>query len=322
MSIVTLDAQATAAQSAVVNAPANAQAAWAAANTQSANDARVAGGVTALSGLLANGYDQNSDADNQALIQTIAGGVSLIPGIGIVLGAAIEVLDAVGQAAGVILQKIGLIPTPGCSHTGPDWTTASVLSEYPPLSQLPGPFAQLAMATLATNAATQLNCGSAYPNSVVLQGMIEVWNAAHPNGAPISIVFPYPNEWGAPFARDVDWTHLFDSVSDLHNDYSAQAIGQMAYQEETAGGAFGPSDAAPTYGWVLATVNAENAVSAVVGRPAPPPPNPLTAAKLRGVRIAAAVAQPSSWPWLVGGLAALGAAGAGFWAWWRGRAAR
>jgi hypothetical protein len=179
------------------------QDAWNGATSDQANDQRVAAGAQAATGLLQNGYNPDSSADNQALITCIAGAVSLVPGVGPILGGALMLLDAIGQGIASLLQKAGLIWY-GCRTSG-NWTAANIIAIEKSQAQAqvaqqtpnvqnwfaspPGSFAALIFPMLAQNAATMSNCQGSYTNPQVLTAAVAMWNQ-NATGPSMSVYIP------------------------------------------------------------------------------------------------------------------------------------
>jgi hypothetical protein len=157
---------------------------WNQTQTPQANQARIDAGVSAGSSILASGYNPDNPDDNQKMIVAIAGGISLVPGIGPVLGGAILLLDGVGQAIAPVLYSIGLISKPGCSSSG-NWTAATVLSttramlgQWGTMPPAPvGSFSDFALGLLATDNAQSANCKPHMGNFSTLAAAAAIWNA-------------------------------------------------------------------------------------------------------------------------------------------------
>jgi hypothetical protein len=174
-----MNAQVAAGQAQLAKLGGQAKATWDASQTALANNLRIVNGANAAAGLLQNGYDPNSDADNQAAITAVAGGLSLIPAVGPLLGGALLILDAIALGIAKGLEAIGLIAKPGCFNTQGTWTPAQIVASTFPngIPYPPGSFATLVVAALAQNTADRLNCKPTYPNEWILTGIVALWNA-------------------------------------------------------------------------------------------------------------------------------------------------
>jgi hypothetical protein len=245
-----------------------AKATWDASQTNVANAQRVTNGAIAAESLVQNGYNPNDDADNQKAITAVAGGLSLIPGIGPVLGGALLILDAIALGAAKLLEAIGLISPPYCNSTG-NWTPAKVLAPFPSLPTTPGTFAALATAALATNAADSLNCKPHYPPSWVLTGVATLWNQ-NSSGNPVQIWIPNldpsgvqifaPQQGGGP-SLDTLTSYAFQPLANV-------PLGYVAYGSTVTvnDGAFAPkAPPAPATGSGGGKAVAVVAVAAVAG---------------------------------------------------------
>jgi hypothetical protein len=278
--------QVASAQQAIQGASADAQAQWNQAVSQEANDARVINGAAAAGSLLQNGFNPNDPADEQKAYQAIVAGVSLIPGIGLVLGGALEILDAIGVAAASALEALGLISKPGCTYTGTP-TINDVLSEYPvPAANTPqGSFASLAMAALGQNVLQQRICSpKRYPNDWILAGVASLWNQ-YAQGAPQTL-------WVPPL--DVtDSLSVFDPMNPYITD-------QVPY-------AFQPIQNVPSYIQNPSTLFANRYVGAAVTVNAGPFVPPAPSASTGGGTGASTATSPAK----TAALATAGIAGAG-----------
>ena len=168
------------------------QAQWNSATSGAQNNARIGAGVSAASDLLSNGYNPDSADDNQKLIVAVAGAVSLIPGVGPILGGAVMILDAIGQGIAKVLEDVGLIWF-GCRTTG-NWTTASALNAMQGgpyrLPSIGGhDFASLAIPMLAANLTRVLNCQGALQNLQIVTAAAAMWNAGA-SGPPLTVYIP------------------------------------------------------------------------------------------------------------------------------------
>jgi hypothetical protein len=185
-------------QQAVSQMSAGLQAQWANATSPAANSSRIAGGIEAGSDLIVNGYNPDSAGDNQKLIVSIAGGVSLIPGVGPILGGAVLLLDAGAQAIAKVLEDAGIIWF-GCRTTG-NWTVQTVLSENPIPPMPPGSFAALAVPMLAQDCANTANCKGSLGMLAVLAGAASIWNAGA-SGPPMTVYVPSFGSVGGLFVE-------------------------------------------------------------------------------------------------------------------------
>ena len=151
------------------------------------SNARVQQGAAATLDLAQNGYNPNSKEDSAKLIHAISGGLCLVPGVGLILGGAVEGLWAVGNAIATPVQNafasIGLgdrDDAPPCQSSG-NWTPALILSINK--GRLPatpkGSFAQFVIAALAMYAAQSSNCKGGFPPSAVVDGALAIWNKTH-----------------------------------------------------------------------------------------------------------------------------------------------
>ena len=167
------------------------QSQWANATSPQANNARIGAGVSSATSLLENGYDPHSDADNQKLITAVAGAVSLIPGVGTVLGGAVLLLDAVGQAIAKVLEDVGLIWF-GCRSSN-NWTTGGAFDAMNAGNALPPTnnrdFASLVLPMLAANFTKVLNCQGALQNLQIVTAAASMWNAGA-SGPPMTVYVP------------------------------------------------------------------------------------------------------------------------------------
>jgi len=152
-----------------------------------ANTQRISQGASSAQSLIQNGYNPDSSSDNQNLVHVISGGLCLVPGVGPLLGGAVEALWVVGNAVEAPLQNalasIGLgFPTglPPCKTSG-SWTPATIFNANKgALPAMPsGSFAQLAVAALATAASMRANCQATPPAAAVVDAIVSMWNQTH-----------------------------------------------------------------------------------------------------------------------------------------------
>ncbi len=150
-------------------------------------DQKTLQGASAAVSLLQNGYDPSSKSDNANLVHVISGGLCLVPGIGPLLGGAVEALYAVGNVIACpvtdAFAAIGFgtrCDAPPCSTSG-NWTTASVMKEnagrLPPMPR--GSFSSLAVPALASSAAQWGNCKPGPNASAVVDAVVNTWNLTH-----------------------------------------------------------------------------------------------------------------------------------------------
>jgi hypothetical protein len=178
-------------QQAYAQLSSNLQAQWASATSPSQNNARIAAGVSSAADLLSNGYDPHNDADNQKLIVAVAGAVSTIVPVGSVIGGALLLLDAVGEAVAKVLEDVGLIWF-GCRSSN-NWTIGGAFDAMNTGNALPPTnnrdFASLVLPMLAANFTKVLNCQGALQNLQVVTAAASMWNAGA-SGPPISVYVP------------------------------------------------------------------------------------------------------------------------------------
>ena len=235
--------------------------AWAAATSPAANSQRIDAGASAGLSLIINGYNPGSNSDNQQLIVAIAGACSLIPGIGTMLGGAVMILDAIGEAAASLLEAVGLVWF-GCRTSG-DWTPAMIAAQYPGLHLGPGTFAALANAAILKNAADFANCNGRMDNQVVLAAVAQLWNA-NSSGPPMTVYVPAMTAGGPqPFVFTEQAKYAFAKVSSL----SQVPLGNYAVQtpEGSLGAPFNT-----TYGDPSALDAPDEAMNALGYSPTPP----------------------------------------------------
>lgn len=166
------------------------------------NQARVAQGAAAALSLAQNGFDPSSQQDEQELVAAVAGALCLVPVVGPALGACLEVMYQVFNAASCPLEhafaSIGLIPDlppgcggPPCTSSG-NWTTAGILSAN--AGQLPtlrdGTFAKLTVSALAHGAAQAANCKTSVPPGILVDAIVRIWNQTHAGPAAQILVPP------------------------------------------------------------------------------------------------------------------------------------
>ena len=173
------------------------QAQWDAATTPQANAARVETGVVAATDLISNGYNPDNPGDNQKLIVAIAGGLSLVPAIGPILGGALLALDAGGEAIAKLLEQAGIIWF-GCRSSG-NWTPQLVLTAggRAPLMQ-PGSFSALVAPMIAQDIANANNCKASFGPYAVLTAAATMWNAGA-TGPSMTVYIPSLTGYGIPF---------------------------------------------------------------------------------------------------------------------------
>lgn len=194
-----------------------AQATWNVETSQSAGDARVVQGAVAATDLISTGYNPDSDADNQKLIAAVAGAVTLIPGIGLVLGGALALLDVIGIGIAKVLESVGLIWY-GCRSSG-NWTPAAILADYPGIQTTPGTFGALAVPALMQNASEYMNCKGRMQHQVILAAAASMWNK-YASGPPMTIYVPAMGAGNEPFCFSEQGAIAFtpaSSVTDLPN---------------------------------------------------------------------------------------------------------
>ena len=181
----------------------SAQEAWNGATSDEANNNRIAAGAQSAGDLLSNGYDPDSTKDNQELITAIAGAISLVPGVGPLVGGALMLLDAIGEGIASLLQSTGLIWF-GCRTSG-NWTPANMLAieqaqaQQFVAQQTPnvrnwfptptGSFASLVFPMLLGNAAKMSNCAGTFTNPQILAAAVAMWNA-NASGPAMSVYIP------------------------------------------------------------------------------------------------------------------------------------
>jgi len=170
------------------------------------NQQRVAQGASSAISLAKNGYNPDSPSDNANLVHAIAGGLCLVPGVGPLLGAAVEGLWLVGNTVACPLENafasIGFgSPSPACGgktcSTSGNWTAQSVLEDSGiNASKLPkGSFASFVIPAIAANTAQSMNCKSGIPPEVVVDAAAAIWNKVHAGPAVDVFVPPLNTTW-------------------------------------------------------------------------------------------------------------------------------
>ena len=155
------------------------------------------GAVSALS-LVQHGFTPGNEADEAALIHTIAGGLCLAGPVGAAIGAYIEALWQVGNALACPTERLFASlgfgdPSPACggqpcASTG-HWTTQGVMAASRLPDLVTGTFRALAIPALATYIAQASNCKANFPPSVVVDGAVAMWNAVH-EGPSVDLYVP------------------------------------------------------------------------------------------------------------------------------------
>jgi hypothetical protein len=238
---------------------------------------RVAQGASAALTLAQNGYNPSSGSDNQALVSAIAGGLCLIPAVGPALGAAVEVLYQVGNAAACpiagVAASLGLGPVPpgcpgyvACTHTG-TWTAAGILAANAP--QLPsylrdGTFQKFVVGALAQYASQAANCMASLPPGVLVDAAVNIWNQTHAGPAAQVLVPPLSQTnkgimaYGTPTIITA-WQHPNTSGNGLaalagkdpYAYYAFDLVGNIAWTDEPNTASL-PSGAGPWTPWTIA----------------------------------------------------------------------
>jgi hypothetical protein len=154
------------------------------------NNARVAAGAAATVALAKSGYNPADPGSDALLIHAISGGLCLIPGVGPLLGAYVELMWQIGNAVACPVQKffssIGLsqgdCDSPPCASSG-NWSAGGLLlgaSQSHGLPPMPvGSFASFVVPALAAYLAQADNCKGGFPPSVVVDAAVNIWNATH-----------------------------------------------------------------------------------------------------------------------------------------------
>jgi hypothetical protein len=164
-----------------------------------ASVAVVATGVVSAYSLITNGYDPSLPADNAKFVNAIAGGLALIPGVGIFLAGAVEVLWTVGNAIGCPVTHLfgGTSPAcgdPPCVSSG-NWTPGGVLSQSNLPSFTPESFGKFVTSALAVQGANVLNCKGGLTPDHIVDASVNMWNQTHAGPAidyfvpPLSALF-------------------------------------------------------------------------------------------------------------------------------------
>jgi hypothetical protein len=218
------------------------------------NQQQVTQGAAAAASLAQHGYNPASNSDNTKLITAIAGGASLIPGIGPVVGVTILTLWAVGNAVACPVMKVmsGIFGgsncnSPPCASSG-NWTPQIVLSmsELPPPRLMgPGTFANFVIGALAQNAASAANCLPAFPPGLVVDACVNIWNQTH-QGPLAALYVPPLNSFGGdliPTWPKTSGNTPFDVAS---NDADPNAFGAFQLVDAlTAAVGYPPPYSAP-----------------------------------------------------------------------------
>ena len=188
-------------QAKLSDASTQAQAELAAQTGVNLNQQRVSQGASSAISLAQNGYNPASDSDNANLVHAIAGGLCLVPGVGPILGAAVEGLWLVGNQVACPLENafssIGFgSPSPACGGkvctTSGNWSVASILSTLSGLHALPkmpkGSFAAFVVPVLAYGAAQNANCKGSAPPATLVDAAVAIWNKSHAGPAVAYLV--------------------------------------------------------------------------------------------------------------------------------------
>jgi hypothetical protein len=174
------------------------------------NNARVQQGAMGALSIAQHGYNPGDPADNAKLVHAIAGGLALAVPLGTILGAYVELMWDVGNAAACPLLKvfssIGLTQSdcdsPPCATSG-NWSAGALLlgaSQSHGLPPMPtGSFASFVVPALAEYLAQADNCKGGFPPSVVVDAAVNIWNATHAGPAVDLYVPPL-----SPFLTGVD----------------------------------------------------------------------------------------------------------------------
>lgn len=152
-------------------------------------NARTAAGAAAAAQLASNGFDPTNEQSRQAMVAVIAGGLALIPGVGPILGGALETLYQIAQPiacpTAAFFHAIGISQSdcnsPPCSTTGTVATPQSIWNgtRVPPAAKVKGSFAQVVWGALVSNAASAMACKSAIPPGLIVDAVVAQWNATH-----------------------------------------------------------------------------------------------------------------------------------------------
>lgn len=141
------------------------------ANQQSIQD----NGMAALQNVAKNGWPADSNQAGAAALAIVEGG--LVAAGQPELAAAVALLYSIAQAIAPVLQDLGLITTPGCTHTGSPAQASDVLSMWGWTPAGASPFAQVAVPMFAQNAANWFNCSQQVMlNEFMLQAIVALWN--------------------------------------------------------------------------------------------------------------------------------------------------
>lgn len=169
--------------------------------TAQATAAREARGAAAAASLVQNGFDPSNPEDSQKLIAAVAGGLCLIPGVGPVLGLAVETLYQVGNAIACPTEKffasigVSKLP-PACGgapcETSGNWTASGIIAtNRSALPSMPrGSFAEFVVASLAQYQALAANCKASFPPGFVVDACVQIWNKVHQGPAVDYLVPP------------------------------------------------------------------------------------------------------------------------------------
>lgn len=303
-------------------------------------NATVAQGASSAASLLQNGFNPQSASDNANLVHVIAGGLCLIPGVGPLLGGALEALWQVGSVIACpvtnAFASIGLgtpCNAPPCRTTG-NFTTAQMLEGAPPMPR--GSFASLAIPALASAAAQAANCKQVAPAAVIVDAVVNVWNKTH-LGPAVPYVVPALQTIGG-YLYGGDFIGGMNEGPNANVTYAFQpALAAAAARVLTQSGntiaLFGPP--APLPGYTLSPprlvmVNAGALIPPItphtltlhLGPPPPPAAHPVTLTLHLGPRpsTAASARAPAHAGMSTGGKVAAGVATAGGAAllWWLG----
>jgi len=210
--------------------------------------ATVTQGAGAAVSLLNTGYDPSNTADSANLVHVIAAGLCLVPGIGPILGGAVEALWAVGNAVACPLENafasIGFGPAcgaPPCKTSG-NWTAATVLQENAgALPAMPrGSLASLMIPALAYTAAQAAHCQYGPPPAAIVDAVVSLWNKTHAGPAAPYYV-PSIGEGAANQVSTFLLGGRGESVSGSSASARAGVVPNIFY-------AFGPAQAATAAG--------------------------------------------------------------------------
>ena len=203
--------------------------------TTAANDGRISNGAAAAASIIQNGYNPDNADDNQKLVVTIAGGCSLIPGVGPVLGAVIIGMYEIGtQVIAPLVDKLlGYSSIPTCSSSG-NWTTTGVLSNcginsFPPAGTLAG----LVVPALGKAYSQMMNCDAfnKVPGTIpfgfqlTIAPLLKMWNQAT-DGDLIDYFVPRINAYDWPGGTDT----FFGNISCAAAPFCYSTQSQYAFQ--------------------------------------------------------------------------------------------